>query len=100
MNTLVLVQIVGAPVACANGVNQTWREIAAWTAEQLRYRFGESVRTDYYDLFDPDCPALPPDAQLPCVLVDGAVLSSGGKISVPTIRQRVEALLRLQEQAG
>ena len=98
MNERVLVQIIGAPVACGNGVNQTWREIAAWTAEQLRYRFGESVRTAYYDLFDPDCP--PPDAQLRCVLADGAVLSSGGKISVPAIRQRIESLLQPQEQAG
>jgi hypothetical protein len=43
------------------------------------------------DLFDPACPPLPPDAQLPLVLVNAEVLSSGGKISVPAIRKRLEA---------
>ena len=92
MSAPVVVQIVGAPVACATGVQETWREVAAWTAGQLRGHFGDAVRVDYYDLFDPACPALPPDAQLPLVLINGEVLSSGGKIAIPAIRRRVEAL--------
>jgi disulfide oxidoreductase YuzD len=92
MSAPALVQIVGAPVACIEGVKDTWREVAAWAADQLARRFGESVRVDYLDLFDPACPPLPPDAQLPLVLVNGEVLSSGGKISVPAIRRRIEAL--------
>lgn len=92
MSAPVVVQIVGAPVACAEGVKEAWREIAAWVAGQLRGHFGEAVRVDYYDLFDPACPALPADAQLPLVLINGEVLSSGGKIAIPAIRRRVEAL--------
>jgi hypothetical protein len=46
----------------------------------------------YFDLFDSTCPPLPPDAQLPLVLVNGEVLSSGGKISVPLIRKHVDQL--------
>ena len=92
MSAPALVQIVGAPVACAEGLKDTWREVAAWAAEQLTNRFGEAVRVDYFDLFDPTCPPLRPGAQLPLVLVNGEVLSSGGKISVPAIRKRVEAL--------
>jgi hypothetical protein len=92
MNAPVVVQIIGAPVACADGVKDTWREVAAWAAGQLRGHFGDSVHVDYYDLFDPACPTLPPDAQLPLVLIDGEVLSSGGKIAIPAIRRRVEAL--------
>ncbi len=88
----VLVQIVGSPVACAQGAEDRWRSVAAWAAEQLRRRFGAAVRVEYYDLFDPACPPIPPDAQLPLVLVDSQVLSSGGKVSVPAIRERVEAL--------
>ena len=87
-----LVQIVGAPVACSTGVRETWREIAGWAAGQMYARFGEQVRVEYFDLFDPDCPLLPPEAQLPLVLVNREVLSSGGKISVPAIRRRLEAL--------
>jgi hypothetical protein len=50
------------------------------------------VLVEYYDLFDAGCPSLPPGAQLPLVLVDGDVASSGGKISVPAIRRRIEAM--------
>lgn len=92
MEGTIVVQIVGTPVACAAGVKDTWREVAGWTAAQLRTRFGATVRVDYYDLFDPACPALPPNAQLPLVTVNGAVLTSGGKISLPAIRRRLEEL--------
>ncbi len=89
--TSTLVQIIGAPVACAEGVKETWRDIAQHAADQLKTRFGEAVCVQYFDLFDPACPALPDGAQLPLVMIDGEVLSSGGKISVPAIRQRIEA---------
>ena len=85
-------QIVGAPVACADGVKEIWRDVAKHAADQLVARFGDAVRVQYFDLFDPDCPALPDDAQLPLVLIEDEVLSSGGKISVPAIRKRIEAL--------
>jgi hypothetical protein len=86
------VHIIGAPVACAEGVKDTWREVAKHAADQLIARFGDSVRVQYFDLFDPDCPTLPDGAQLPLVIIEGEVLSSGGKISVPTIRKRIETL--------
>jgi hypothetical protein len=88
----VVVRIVGAPVACTDGVKDVWRDVAAWAAGQLTARFSGSVRVDYFDLFDPACPPLPSGAQLPLVLVNGEVLSGGGKISVPAIRRRLEAL--------
>ncbi len=90
--TRLTVQIVGAPVACAEGVKETWRDVAKHAADQLRARFGDSAQVQYFDLFDPACPALPAGAQLPLVLIEGEVLSSGGKISVPAIRKRLEAL--------
>lgn len=88
----VVVRIVGAPVACAEGVKDSWRKVAAYAAEQLTRRFGEAVRVEYYDLFDPDCPPLPPGAQLPLILVNEEMLSCGGKISTPAIRQRLELM--------
>jgi hypothetical protein len=36
---------------------------------------------------------MPTDAKLPLVLVAGEVLSSGGKISVPTLRRKIETIL-------
>ena len=87
-----LVQIIGAPIACAEGVKDTWRDVAKHAADQLTARFGDSVRVQYFDLFSPDCPTLPAGAQLPLVIIEGEVLSSGGKISVPAIRKRIEDL--------
>ena len=90
--TQAVVHIIGAPVACAEGVKDTWRDVAKHAADQLSARFDDRVSIRYFDLFDPDCPALPDGAQLPLVLLNGEVLSSGGKISVPAIRKRIETL--------
>ncbi|MCL4300974.1 MAG: YuzD family protein [Anaerolineae bacterium] len=92
------VQIVGAPVACAEGVKDTWREVAALASDQLGRRFGEAVRVEYFDLFDPACPPVPLSSQLPLVFINGEVFSSGGKISVPAIRKRLEVLGGIQAQ--
>jgi hypothetical protein len=92
MTSTATVQIIGAPVACAEGVKETWREVAAWAAGQLVARFGSAVDVIYLDLFDPACPALPEGAQLPLVFVNGQVVSSGGKVSVPAIRRHLERL--------
>ena len=92
MTAPVLVQIIGVPIACSDGVKDTWRQVAGWAAGQLKTRFGEEVSVRYFDLFDTDCPPIPEGVQLPLVLVNGEVLSSGGKISVPLIRKQVEAL--------
>lgn len=92
MTEKALVQIIGAPVACADGVKDSWRETAHWAARQLAARFGNSVQVDYFDLFARDCPPLSEGAQLPLVLLNGQVVSSGGKISVPTIRRRIEEM--------
>ena len=93
MSKSILVQIVGAPIACKDGVKDSWRSVSAWAAGQLYARFGENVQVKYYDLFDPGCPPMPEDAQLPLVLVEGEVISVGGKISVPLIRQKIEILM-------
>jgi hypothetical protein len=92
MDSPAVVQIIGAPIACADGLKDTWREVAAWAAGQLAARFGDSVRVEYFDLFDPGCPPVPERAQLPLVLANGQVVSSGGKISIPVIRKHLEGL--------
>ena len=79
-------------MACAEGVKETWRGVAAWAASELAARYGPAVRLQYFDLFDPACPALPPEAQLPVALVNGAVLSSGTKLSMPALSRRLEGL--------
>jgi len=91
MSNPAIVQIIGAPVAASGkGVKDTWRELSEWVAGQLKTRFGAAVRVEYFDLLGPACPPMPPGAQLPLVLVNSQVLSSGGKLSVPAIRKRLE----------
>ena len=97
MSNPVLVQVVGVPIACAEGVKDTWREVAHWAAGQLKAKFGEAVEIRYYDLFDADCPSMPADAQLPLVLVNGEVTVNGGKIAIPVIRRKIEAELMLEK---
>ena len=92
MNEPAVVQIIGAPVACAEGMKETWRDLATWLGSKLRARYGTAVTITYYDLFDPNCPPLPPDSQLPVVLVNGTLLSSGGKLSMPAIRRHLDLL--------
>ncbi len=86
------VNIIGAPVACKEGIQDTWREVTEWAAGQLKARYGDQVRVKYYDLFDPECPALPAESELPIVMVDGKVISCGGKISIPLIRKTIDQL--------
>ncbi|GAB4282789.1 MAG: hypothetical protein Kow0080_36780 [Candidatus Promineifilaceae bacterium] len=92
MNNPTNIQIIGTPVACAEGIKETWRDLAHWVAGQLKGRYGTAVTVTYYDLFDPNCPPLPPEAQLPLVLINGEVISSGGKLSMPAIRRHLDAL--------
>jgi hypothetical protein len=93
MTKSVLVQIVGAPIACKDGVKDSWRGVSVWVAGQLQTRFGEIVQVQYYDLFDEDCPLMPENVQLPLVLIEGAVISNGDKISMPLIRQIIEKIM-------
>ena len=96
MSTTVLVEIIGAPIACKDGVRDSWREVARWAEDQLKGRLGETVQVKYYDLFDADCPSMPLGAQLPLVLVNGEVTINGGKIDMPVIRRKVESVLEMQ----
>ena len=91
-NEPIRVDIVGAPAACGTEVKDRWREVSGWIVDQLRRRYGRAVLVGYHDLLDADCPPLPPDVQLPLVLVSGRVLSSGGKLNMPAISRAVEAL--------
>jgi hypothetical protein len=92
MSTPAVIQIIGAPVACANGIQETWRDLAAFTASKLVIYFGDAVRLEYYDLFDPDCPAIPEKSQIPVILINGDLFSRGGKISIPAIRRHLDVL--------
>ena len=96
MSNTVLVQIIGAPIACKDSVKDSWREVACWAEDQLKRRFGEAVQVKYYDLFDVDCPSMPKEAQLPVVLVNGEATINGGKISIPAIRRKIESLLETE----
>jgi len=96
MDKSVIVRIFGVPVACASGVTEAWRNVADQVRARLTARFGGRVTVEYYDLFSPEMEKFPEvlaqvksGAAVPLVYVDGELLSSGGKISVPAIAARV-----------
>lgn len=86
------ISIIGAPVACKEGLTDSWREVANWAADRLKTQYGDRISMHYFDLFDPDCPVIPENAQLPVVLVNTFVVSSGEKISIRVIREKIEEL--------
>jgi disulfide oxidoreductase YuzD len=96
MSQAVLVQIIGSPIACKEGVKDSWRDVAAWAADKLKVRFGQSVELRYFDLFDIDCPPMSADAKLPLVIVGAKVVSNGGKISIPAIEREIESIMQRQ----
>ncbi len=93
MSTQAIVQIIGAPVgACGGEIKDGWRKVAAWAGDQLIRQFGPDVSIEYFDLLDPACPPLPAGARLPLVLLNGEIVTNGGKVSIPVIRQRLAAI--------
>ncbi len=97
---VITVRVFGVPTANSCGPQNAWRDAAEWTAHALKKQFGEQVRVEYYDLFSAALDAFPQvlelvaqgQAQPPLVFVGDELLSSGGKISSPAIRRRLEAL--------
>jgi len=93
MSRQVLVQIIGSQIACSEGLKDSWRELADYTRRQLELRFNGTCQVEYFDLFDPACPPLPAEAQLPFVIIAGQKFSSGGKLNIPALSKRVAELL-------
>lgn len=95
-----VVRIFGAPVTCKDGITDAWRRTAAFAGNALRVRFGDQVKSEYYDLFSPDMERFPEvlalvangQGHVPLVFIGDELLSSGGTISIPDIRRRLEAL--------
>ena len=98
-NGIVTVRVFGVPTANNCGPQDGWRDASEWVARSLKARFGEQVHVEYFDLFFDAIDAFPKavDAvaqgtQPPLVFVGDELFASGGKISGPAIRRRLEAL--------
>ncbi len=100
MDRPIPVRIFGMPTACITGVTDAWRQVANWARQQLTARFGQQVSVEYYDLFSPEMDRFPEvlalvkegNGAVPLVFVGDELLSAGGKVSIPAIRCRLEAL--------
>lgn len=100
---VVTVRVFGVPTAsgCDCGTqSSTWREATEWIGRSLKGHFGEQICVEYYDLFT-EAPDTFPNvlevvahgqARPPLVFVGDELLSSGGRISGPAIRRRLEKL--------
>jgi disulfide oxidoreductase YuzD len=104
MNNLpIIVRVFGVPTTsgCDCGTKaSTWREATEWVARSLKTQFGDRVRVEYFDLFMDALGTFPQamdlvargEAKPPLVFVGDELLSSGEKISGPTIRKRLAAM--------
>ena len=90
---MIKVQIIGTQIACSEGLKDTWRELAAYVKSQLSVRFQNQVEVEYFDLFDKKCPPFPANAQIPIVLINGDLFSSGGKIAIPRLTKYLNGKL-------
>jgi hypothetical protein len=86
-----VIHIIGTPIPCPEGFKDSWRQVAHWLSGRLQRRYGTAVSVRYFDLFDPGCPPIPAETQLPLVLLDGEPISSGDKISLPNICHRLDS---------
>jgi hypothetical protein len=96
----VVVHIFGTLTACKEGTTDAWRRIAAFARSALRARFGERVEVEYHDLFSSEMDRFPEvlalmaggQGRIPLVSVGKELLSSGGNVSIPDMRRRLESL--------
>jgi hypothetical protein len=59
-----VVKIIGAPIACADRVKDSRREMAEFVSGNFEVQYGNSVEVVYFDLFDPACLPLPSEKRL------------------------------------
>lgn len=93
------VRIFGLPPAACDPA-KTWRAAAGIIADRLRAKYGESVLTEYIELFSPESFEHPDimslihngEAEPPFVTVNGKLIQSGGKLSEGRIRKELERL--------
>ncbi len=97
---MITVRVFGVPTASSCGPQDAWQDATSWIARSLKTQFGEQVCVEYYDLFSAALDAFPNvmelvargEAQPPLIFVGDELLSSGGPISGPAIRRRLETL--------
>lgn len=90
------VEIIASPIACEEGIRDDWRDLSKWLSSKLDVIYGNLVTVQYFDIFDSNCPPLPPQAQLPIIKVGEQVLSMGEKLSMPRIREQIDSFLSHQ----
>ncbi|MEN3203291.1 MAG: hypothetical protein ABDK87_06125 [Atribacterota bacterium] len=94
MGNKVLVRIFGIPIkGCKPG--KSWEDAARITREILTSKFGESVDVEYIEFLPSRWKQFPEvvdliragEAQIPIVMVNDVMISSGGKIDVGRIER-------------
>ncbi len=96
----IVVRVFGVRTADACGARDGWREATDWLARSLKTQFGDQVCVEYVDLFCQQADQYPVAIDLvssgretpPMLFVGDELLSSGGKLSGPAVRRRLEAL--------
>mgnify|MGYP005855506765 CR=1 FL=1 len=82
------------------GGSDAFAKTAYFVLDRLHSIFGDQVCGRYYSVGEPSLAEFPPalalvrlgEAPLPLVFVDNDLVTMGGKLSVPELRQRLSAL--------
>ncbi len=96
----ITVRVFGVATSTNCGCQEGWRDATEWVARSLKSYFGDKICVEYQDLFlsaPTDFPQVLEllehgEAQPPLVFIGEELFSSGGRISGPAIRKRLEAL--------
>lgn len=82
------------------GANAAFAKTAHFALDRLQNGFGAQIEGRYYGADEPGLTEFPPalalirlgGAPLPLIFIDNELISLGGKISIPELRQRLTAL--------
>ncbi len=105
MTVPVAVRIFAVPMgACDPG--KTWKAAADMVARRLRERYGDAVRVEFVEIFSPASfvyqdilERVGRGEQAPFVTVNDELIQTGGKLSEPAIRRKLNELLAQQEDS-
>ena len=101
-----VVRIFALPIAACDP-GKTWKAAADMIARRLRERYGEAVRVEFVEIFSPASflyqdilDRVGRGEEAPFVSVNDKLIQVGGKLSEPSIRRALDAMLVQHENSN
>ncbi len=101
-----VVRIFALPLAACDP-GKTWKAAAEMIARRLQERYGDAVRVEFVEIFSPPSflyhdilDRMGRGEQAPFVTVNDELIQTGGKLSEPAIRRKLDTLFARQEDSS